>query len=103
MNAYNIHVIGIGGLGSKMIAFIQQKGIKAKYSYINDETLSGIKPDTNFIEFIPKGEYIIKNGYKILRNFDGICHRIAFLLGKSYQYFPASLLGTAHLQQTALN
>lgn len=65
MNAYNIHVIGIGGLGSKMIAFIQQKGIKAKYSYINDETLSGIKPDTNFIEFIPKGEYIIKNGYKI--------------------------------------
>lgn len=66
MNSHNIHVIGIGGLGSRMIAFIQKKGIKAKYSYINDEILSDIEPETNFVEFIPKSEFIyIRNGDKI--------------------------------------
>ncbi len=61
----DFHFIGIGSAGSKMIEFIQQKGIKSKYSIINDEKIPNTEFETNFIEFIPKGEILHRNGEEI--------------------------------------
>lgn len=62
MNFKNTHIIGIGSSGSNMVNYIQNKGIKAKFSYINDKKMSDLEFETNFIEFIPKGELISKSG-----------------------------------------
>lgn len=65
MKNKELHLIGVGSTGSKLIASLMKKGVNAKYTYINDRILPDLEDRACFVAFIPEGRTLIVDGCEI--------------------------------------